>query len=361
MIWTISRERNPDPPGRSGPLSAAWHWSTARAVQALCGPGRTRMLICGFSLPGRGEMRVGLYFDGTLPVRKYGGTERVIVWLARGLREIGIDVVILARPGTSLPPHAVHFIPRKVIRGMARDAEFELDRWLPDDLDVLHFHSPVLGRVAVPHLTTIHGNGEPGSFGPDHVFVSENHMFRMHGRHFVHNGIDPADYRFEERKEAFMLFLGLASRSVKGVDRAIRVAKLADRKLLIAGGRGVSLDRRIRWAGLVDDTRKRDLLARASVLLNPIRWQEPFGLVVVEALVSGTPVLAAPMGAMPELVTHQVGALCADEEAFVEAIHRIGEWSPEACRQRVLDKFTHIVMARGYVSLYEKAIAGTLA
>ncbi|MGW8283464.1 MAG: glycosyltransferase, partial [Gemmatimonadota bacterium] len=142
--------------------------------------------------------------------------------------------------------------------------------------------------------------------------------------------------------------------------RAIRVAKLADRKLVIAGGRGISVDRRVRWSGLVDDTRKRDLLARASVLLNPIRWQEPFGLVVVESLVSGTPVLAAPLGAMPELVTDDVGALCADEEAFVDAIQRIGEWNPEACRQRVLEGFTHITMARGYTSLYERAIAGTL-
>ncbi len=305
-------------------------------------------------------MKIGLYFDGTLPVRRYGGTERVIVWLARGLRELGLDVVILARQGTELPPHPVHTLSRSVIRSMARDAEFELDRWLPDDLDVVHFHSPVVGSVGIPHLTTIHGNGEPGSFGPDHVFVSEDHMLRMHGHHFVHNGIDPSDYRFCTEKDDFLLFLGLASRSVKGVDRAIRVAKLADRKLVIAGGRGVSLDRRVRWAGLVDDKRKRDLLARARVLLNPIRWQEPFGLVVVESLVSGTPVLAAPLGAMPELVTDEVGALCPDEEAFVEAIHRIGEWSPEACRQRVLDGFTHIVMARGYLSLYERAVAGGL-
>ena len=94
--------------------------------------------------------------------------------------------------------------------------------------------------------------------------------------------------------------------------------------------------------------------------MNPIRWQEPFGLVVIEALVSGTPVLASPLGAMPELVTPQVGALCEEDEEFVHAIDRIGEWDPDACRQRVLDGFTHIVMAGNYVTLYQKAVAGLL-
>ncbi len=306
-------------------------------------------------------MKIGLYFDGALPVRKYGGTERVIVWLARGLRELGHEPVIVARAGTSLSPFPVHQVPPSAIRKMARDSGFRLDPWLPDDVEVIHFHSPVAGSLAVPHLTTIHGNGDPGSFGPTDVFVSEDHMRRMHGCHFVYNGIDPDDYEYCRVKNDHLLFLGLASRRVKGVDRAIRVAKLADRRLQIAGGRGLSLDRRIRWEGLVDNARKREFLARACVLLNPIRWQEPFGLVVVEALVSGTPVLASPLGAMPELVTQDVGALCDDDEAFVEAIDRIGDWTPEACRQRVLSRFTHTVMAGNYLELYRRAAAGTLA
>ena len=305
-------------------------------------------------------MKIGLYYDGTLPVRRYGGTERVVVWLARGLRELGHQPVILARTGTSLSPFPVHELSSSTIRQMAADPEFRLDPWLPEDLAVVHFHSPVAGRLDLPQITTIHGNGEPGSFGPTDVFVSRDHMRRMRGDNFVYNGIDPSDYEYRRDKSEELLFLGLASRRVKGVDRAIRVAKLADRRLLIAGGRGLTLDRRISWGGLVDDVRKREVLATACALLNPIRWQEPFGLVVIEALVSGTPVLASPLGAMPELVTPQVGALCEEDEEFVHAIDRIGEWDPDACRQRVLDGFTHIVMAGNYVTLYQKAVAGLL-
>jgi len=306
-------------------------------------------------------VRIGLYFDGPLPVRKYGGTERVIIWLARGLREHGHDPVILARNGTRLDPFPVHELTPSTLRRMAQDPEFRLDPVIPDDVDVIHFHAATAGHLDAPHLTTIHGNARPGRFGGDHVFVSRDHMIRMWGRHFVYNGIDPADYEFRRVKSRELLFLGLASRRVKGVDRAIRIARRADRRLRIAGGWRPSLDRRIRWAGMVDNRRKRQLLAEACALLNPIRWQEPFGLVVVEALVSGTPVIASPLGAMIELVTPQVGALCEDEESFVEAIDRIAEWDPDACRQRVMDHFTHTTMAENYLRLYRKAIAGTLS
>jgi glycosyltransferase involved in cell wall biosynthesis len=309
---------------------------------------------------GRNHLRIGLYFDGPLPVREYGGTERVIVWLARGLREHGHDPVVVARTGTDLPPFRTLGLPGAAIRSMARDPEFSLDPWIPDDIDVVHFHSPTAGSFSGPQLTTIHGNGTPGEFGPDHVFVSRDHMRRMWGRHFVYNGIDPADYEFRAGKNEELLFLGLASRRVKGVDRAVRIARKANRRLVIAGGRGLPFDRRVHWAGLVGNERKRELLAGASALLNPIRWLEPFGLVAVEALVSGTPVIASALGAMCELVTPEVGALCDTEESFVNAIDRIGEWDPGECRQRVLDRFTHQIMAANYLALYRRAVAGTL-
>ena len=318
------------------------------------------MLGCDDALPRRVLLRIGLYFDGPLPVRRYGGTERVIVWLARGLRELGHDPLILAREGTRLGELPVHELSPSTIRRMAQASDFRLDPSIPDGIDVIHFHSATAGSLELPHLTTIHGNARPGRFGADHVFVSRDHMVRMWGRHFVHNGIDPADYEFRTNKSTNLLFLGLASRRVKGVDRAIRIARKADRRLCIAGGWRPSLDRRIHWAGMVDNERKRELLSEACALLNPIRWLEPFGLVVVEALVSGTPVLASPLGAMNELVTPQVGALCEDDASFLEAIERIGEWSPDACRQRVLDHFTHTIMAQNYLRLYERAIDGTL-
>lgn len=305
-------------------------------------------------------MRVGIFFHNRLPVRKYGGTQRVIVWLARALRELGHEPWIITRPGTRLPEFPTAEVPKRIAVDSRQDAEMLLDPWLPGGLDVVHFFNQVAARTELPRLTTEHGNGYRGPVRPEHVFVSRNHMERHGGRHFVYNGIDPADYEFRPDKEDFLLFLARVRWKVKGVDRAERIAKAADRRLVIAGGRRFHLDRRIRSVGEVDDERKARWLARARALLNPIRWEEPFGLNVAEAMVSGCAVLASPLGSMPELVTPDVGFLCGSDEEFVERLGELGRIQPEACRQRVLSNFTHLHMAEAYVSLYRRAIAGTL-
>mgnify|MGYP001812382846 CR=1 FL=1 len=305
-------------------------------------------------------MKVGLYHHERLPVEKYGGVERVMIWLARGLKELGHEPVLLTPPESRVEEFPTHVIPARAFKRMEIHDDFSLDPYLPGGLDVVHFHDNTRGSCAVPAIFTVHGNAWASTIGPREVFVSRDHMTRMGGAHFVYNGIDPHDYCFAAEKEDFLLFLGLASRSVKGVDRAERIARMAGRELVIAGGRRFNLSRKIRSVGLVDNTRKRELLARASALLNPIRWAEPFGLVVIEALASGTPVLAPPLGSMPELVTADVGFLCEHEEEFAQAIDRIGELDPAACRARVEGGFTHVHMARGYVELYRRAISGTL-
>jgi glycosyltransferase involved in cell wall biosynthesis len=305
-------------------------------------------------------MRIGLYFDDRLPVTKYGGTERVVVWLARGLARLGHEPVILTPPGTRIPDLRCEAVPRTAVRRMSREADFRLDPHLPPGLDALHFHNPVRGQCGLPHVTTIQGNAENADFDSEHVFVSRDHMERMGGRHFVYNGIDPADFRYSDEKEEYLLFLGLASRRVKGVDRAERIARRTGRDLVVAGGWRLNLRRHIRSVGLVDDARKRDLLSGARALLNPIRWNEPFGLVVTEALVSGTPVLASPLGSMRELITPEVGFLCQDDDAFVAALERLHEIDPAACRARVEQGFTHTDMAAAYLELYELALEGRL-
>ncbi len=305
-------------------------------------------------------MRVGILFHNRLPVRKYGGSQRVIVWLARALRELGHEPWIITRPGTRLPGFRTAEIPTRTVLRAVEDPAVSLDPFLPRGLDVLHCHGQFAARTELPRLITEHGNGYRGPVRPEHVFLSRDHMTRHGGRHFVHNGIDPADYEFRSRKEDFLIFLARVSWKVKGVDRAVRIAKAADRRLVIAGGRRPSLDRRIRSVGEVDDRQKADWLGRARALLNPIRWQEPFGLNVVESLVSGCAVLASPLGAMPELISPEVGFLCGTDEEFVERIGDIARIDPEACRARVLSGFTHVHMAQAYLALYRRAIAGTL-
>ena len=306
-------------------------------------------------------MRIGLWCHSVVPVRRYGGTQRVVTWLADALAEAGHDPVLLVPPRSSSETARVVHVPKRTFRRAERDPGFDLDGALPPGLDVLHLHSEVRARTEIPGLTTIHGNGEPGSYGPSCVFVSRDHMERMRGRHFVHNGLPPDAYRFRREKEPWLLFLARASWKVKGVDRAERAARAAGRDLVIAGGwRFHPFDRSLRSVGMVGGERKLELLAEASALLFPVRWEEPFGLAVVEALASGTPVVASRRGALPEILTPGTGFLCDDEADFVEAVGRLDEIDPAACRARVEERFTARRMAEDYLQLYRRAIAGEL-
>jgi glycosyltransferase involved in cell wall biosynthesis len=301
-------------------------------------------------------MRIGLWFHATVPVRRYGGTQRVVVWLADALAELGHEPVLLTPPGSRSRTAEVVALPKRVVRRAESEPAFELDAHLPPGLDILHFHSVVAARTAVPRLTTIHGNGEPGSFGPDAVFVSRDHMERMGGSRYVLHGLPPDACTYRERKRDWLLFLAKVRWKVKGVDRAERVARAAGVPLVIAGGwRLHPFDRSIRSVGMVGGERKRELLADARALLFPVRWEEPFGLAVIEALASGTPVLASQRGSLPELVSPETGFLCDSEEAFVEAVAELDRIEPAACRARVEARFTARRMAEDYLRLYREA------
>jgi len=302
-------------------------------------------------------MKIGLYFHRRLPVRGYGGTERVVMWLAGALARLGHRPVLLTPPGTDPGVAEAAPLPRRAIRRAARDENFALDTCLPTGLDVLHFFSEVRAHTALPRLTTIEGNGSPGSYGAEHVFVSGDHMRRMRGTRFVYNGIDPEEFDFRADKGDYLLFLARASRRVKGVDRAVRIARRTGQRLIIAGGRRFFPSPRIRSVGTVDGLRKRRLLSEARALLFPIRWEEPFGLSVTEALASGTPVLASRRGAMPEIVTPDVGFLCDSDDAFCRALGELDGIDPAACRARVERHFSARVMAEAYLALYQSAIA----
>jgi len=287
-------------------------------------------------------MRIALIHGAKLPVQKYGGTERVVWWLAKGLSELGHDVNLVLEPGSSCPFASVYPL------GQMPDVEIQ---------HYFHTPSPTPDK---PYLVTIEGNGQVGeTFLPNTVFVSRNHAVRHSADAFVHNGVDPADYEFRAKKDDYAIFLAKASWSVKNVAGAIRIARSKKLPLHILGGtRWYKSWRGVHWLGMVGGEEKVKEIAGAKGLIFPVRWHEPFGIAVVEAMVSGTPVLASPYGSLPELVSADSGHICHSENEFKEWAGRLGEFSPEKCRDWALSKFHYVGMAKAYLALYEKVLNG---
>jgi glycosyltransferase involved in cell wall biosynthesis len=294
-------------------------------------------------------MHVALYFHGRLPVRGYGGTQRVIVWLARGLAELGHRVTLLAGAGSELPEGSVIALDSREVQ----QAEFDLTSLIPASADILHAHAPLSRPPDIPHLFTLHGNLRAGtSVPPATIFLSADHARRHGGTAFVYNGVDPADLSFRFAKSNYDLFLGRLH-SVKGYRWAIAGARRSRRRLVVAEGWRPSLRPSLRFAGTVDGARKADLLAGAACLWMPARWDEPFGLTLVEAMMSGTPVLGTRRGAIPEIVSGDVGALGDTLDELVELRPSIDLCDPHACRARAERWFTHTAMAAEYVRMYQ--------
>lgn len=304
-------------------------------------------------------MRVGIWHHTPVPVREYGGTERIVYWLADALAGGGHEPVLLTPPGSSSPTAEVEPLPEGLFERAGRDRGLDLDAHLPPGLDVLHCFCPCVARTEVPLLETVQGNAMSGEPSPRHVFVSRDHMERMGGRHYVHNGVPVEAFEFRRDKEPWFLFLSKARWKVKGVDRAERIARRAGIQLVIAGGWRFNWTWRITSVGMVGGEKKRRLLAGARGLLFPVRWDEPFGIVVAEALASGTPVLASRRGSLPELVPPDVGFLCETEDDFVDAVARVGEIDPAACRRWAEEHLGAGRMADDYLELYRRAAGGS--
>jgi glycosyltransferase involved in cell wall biosynthesis len=297
---------------------------------------------------------VALYYPAVLPVRDYGGTERVVVWLARGLVALGCRVTVLALPGSRLAEaECIAVDPAEAFRpGGAR-----LDSWIPTGVDILHAHVPLdQPPVGLPFLWTFHGTGQPGRrFPASTIGLSADHAVRHGLARWVHNGLDPAEYRFTALKGSADLFLGRLH-SVKGWRWAVRGARRSRRPIIVAGGWRPSWRPGVRYVGKVGGARKAALLAEARCLWAPAQWDEPFGLTTIEAMVSGTPVLATRRGALPEVVTPESGALGSTLDELVALRPSLEDCDPEVVRNNVLSRFTHRHMAEAYLQIYNQHI-----
>jgi glycosyltransferase involved in cell wall biosynthesis len=303
-------------------------------------------------------MYICLVVAAKIPVKKYGGTERIVQWLAAEFVSAGHKVCLVGLPGCDLPG----------VTSIAATSAPEAWRAIPADVDIVHFHSwEPPAHFGKPWIYTLHGNSETPDSLPRHtVCISADHA-RRHGRQvFVYNGVDPSEFIYQEKKSDHLLFFSKVRRRVKGARRALKLAKTYQQDIVMAGGYRFDL---LKVGGLIDSLRpgvsfkgelggakKAAAFSEAKALLFPIDWEEPFGLVVIESLLSGTPVVATRRGSLPELINDSVGAFFDTDEQFPAALAQATSCKPSDCRDWAVAHFSSQVCAQNYLKLYERVL-----
>jgi glycosyltransferase involved in cell wall biosynthesis len=324
----------------------------------------------------------------SVPPKYYGGTERVVSYLTEELVRQGHDVSLFAsgdsitqaklvatsRRSLRLDKHCVDQLAHQVLmleRVVQKASSFEIVHF---HVDYLHF--PYSRRHATPNVTTLHGRLDIPDLVPlyrefrDMPVVSISTAQReplpfANWIGTVHHGLPEDLYRFNAEPGEYLAFIGRVAPE-KRVDRAIEIAKRVGLPLRIAA-KVDDVDREyfenviepllrdplIEYVGEIGDGEKQEFLGNARVLLFPIDWPEPFGLVMIEALACGTPVIAFRGGSVPEILEHgSTGFIVDDLDDAVAATRRVGELSRRRCREVFDERFTATRMARDYVEVY---------
>jgi glycosyltransferase involved in cell wall biosynthesis len=284
--------------------------------------------------------------------------------LARGLNELGHQVFYLLRRGCEIPlPEGIEFVSDPI-----DDADIYQTTGAPGAELVSAFAT----ERGLPWVLTCHldrtGSSGATPAGDNWIFVSRSLARTYRKSRVVLNGLDPADFLYSASKEPFLLFMAPAERAlVKGLNTAIAVSKRAGIGLVVAGTGGsheaierlaaVCREGGADYIGDIRGTAKAQWLAAAKAVILPSQTNEGCPLTLIEALMSGTPVLASDAGGIPEVVSRGVGYLCRNEDDYVHAVARLDEISSERCRSHALEHFHYQRMVRDYVSEFEHEIA----
>jgi glycosyltransferase involved in cell wall biosynthesis len=324
----------------------------------------------------------------SVPPKYYGGTERVVSYLTEELVQQGHDVTLFAsgdsvtsarlaaasRRALRLDKHGIEPLAHQVLlleRVVQRAGSFDVIHF---HVDYLHF--PYSRRHSTPQLTTLHGRLDIPDLVPLYREFRDMPVVSISAAQreplpfaawigTVHHGLPRSLYRFQPEGGEYLAFLGRIAPE-KRVDRAIEIARRVGLPLKIAA-KVDDVDRayfenlieplldhpRIEYLGEIGEGEKDEFLGGARALLFPIDWPEPFGLVMVEAMACGTPVIAFSGGSVPEVLDEgETGFIVDDLDNAVAAVHRVGELSRARCREVFEERFTATRMAYDYLELY---------
>ena len=329
----------------------------------------------------------------SVPPTHYGGTERIVSYLTEELVAQGHDVTLFASGDSRTKATLVAACPRSLRLDPAcvdqlADHVLMLERVMQraDEFDIVHFHIdylhfPLSRRQRLTQVTTLHGRLDIPDLVPlynefrEMPLVSISNAQRaplpwVNWQDTVYHGLPVDRYRFRPETGQYLACLGRISPE-KGIDRAIEIAKQVGIPLKIAA----KVDRAdrdyfaqvieplldhplVEYLGEIGDDRKDEFLGNAYALLFPIDWPEPFGIVMIEAMACGTPVIAYSSGSVPEVMEQgRTGFIVDQLEDAVQAVRRVPLLSRARCREIFEERFTAARMARDYLDVYTRLIA----
>ena len=329
----------------------------------------------------------------SVPPRLYGGTERVVSYITEELVRLGHDVTLYASGDSqtsaglrSVCERALRLDGVKLLSPLARHLQLiETVAQEANEFDVVHFHLDYLPfseirRLAIPAVTTLHGRLDIPDLYPLFrefndmrlVSISDAQRDPMPWASWlatVHHGIPGDLHRPRYSSGDYLAFLGRISPE-KRVDRAIEIARRARMPLRVAAKiddadrtyfeseiSDLLANSDVEFVGEIGEQDKSEFLGNAAALLFPIDWPEPFGLVMIESMACGTPVIAFRGGSVAEIVDQNVtGFIVESVEEAVEAVKRIPSIDRPACHQRFLERFTSRRMCEQYLAVYERRI-----
>jgi len=328
----------------------------------------------------------------SVPPKRYGGTERIVSYLTEELVRQGHDVTLFAS-GDSATRARLVAACRRSLRLNDRCIDWMAHHVLmleqvfqrAHEFDVVHFHIdylhfPLSRRASLPHVTTLHGRLDLPDLVPlyeqfrDMPVLSISNAQReplpwANWQATIYHGLPEDLFRFRPKPGSYLAFLGRISPE-KRVDRAIEIAKRAGIPLKVAAKvdpvdkdyfereiEPVLRDSAVEYVGEISDGEKDEFLGNAYALLFPIDWPEPFGLVMIEAMACGTPVIAYDGGAVSEVIEEgRTGFIVKELKDAAEAVRRVPELSRACCREAFEKRFTAARMASNYLQVYERVI-----